>query len=101
MSGKGEGGRGKGLFFLASHSGESVAGKTESRPFVHWLGADLLVERDRQLVPVENCPVEAATLAIDGNPCELTQQSESYSVLPKGRLHEEILEVKTSLAQPG
>src|SRR5256885_2785159 len=89
------------LALLLRHACERITGQPESRPFVQQLGANLLVERDGELVPVEHRPVDAAAIPIDRNARELAQKSESNSVFPEGRLHEEIFEIDPTLAEPG
>src|SRR5881394_1015632 len=89
------------LALVVRDTRERIAGEAESRPFVHQLGANLLVERDGEIVPVEHRPVDAAAIPIDRNARELAQKSESNSVFPEVRLHEEIFEIDPALAEPG
>jgi len=85
----------------ACYSCQRVAGETERGPFIHMLRPDLLVEVDRQLVPVQHRPIQSPAIAINGNARELTQQGETHSVLSKRGSDEEVLEIDPALAEPG
>ena len=84
----------------ARYSRQRVTGESEGGPFVHVLRADLLVEIDRQLVPVQHGPVETPAIPIHRDARQLAKQSEANAMLAKHRLDEEVFEIDTALAEP-
>ena len=80
---------------------ERIAGQTKDSPVVERPGADALVEIDRELIPVENCPFESAAVSLDGDLCKRRQQSEADSLSACIRSNEKILEINPALREEG
>ena len=78
-----------------------VAAETERRPIIHRLRADLLVEGNCQLVPVEDRPVYSPAIPIHCDSSKRAKQREAHSVLSRRRPDEEILQVNAAFAEPG
>ena len=59
---------------------QCVTGEAEQGPIVQWDGAQAFVEIDGWLVPIENCPLEAAAAALDGQ--DLPLVGHTFEVVP-------------------
>lgn len=59
------------LLFPSCHAGERVTRKAERPPVVERPGANLFVECNCQLIPVEHGPIDSAAIARDGDAREL------------------------------
>jgi len=78
---------------------QRIAGDAEDPPRVHLLRAELLVEADRRLVPVEDRPLEPPAAALDGERREMLQQRLAIAATAILGRDEEILEVEAGLAE--
>src|SRR5262245_55338676 len=80
---------------------QGIPGEAEHGPIAHRLGAKAAIEADRRFVPVQNCPLESAAVALDRQPREVTEELAADAFAAPLRLDEEILEVNAVLADEG
>jgi hypothetical protein len=65
------------------------------------LRADLLIEIDGELVPVQHRPVEAAAVPIYSDARQLAEQGEANAMLSKWWFDEKVFEIDPALPEPG
>src|SRR5215467_6451616 len=79
--------------------GERVAGDAQEPPLAHLARAELPVEVERRLVPVERHPFEAPAAALGGDARHGEQQCAAAAAAPVRRAHEQVLEVEALAAE--
>lgn len=90
-----------GLVQQTSQLGQALAVHPHADPLVHGRGADGLVELDARLVPLEDGPLEAATVHGDDLLGQLDQQLLAVALFALRGPDKEVLEVDAALGAPG
>src|SRR5438552_8087921 len=78
---------------------ERFAGNAENRPFVHWHGAELLVELDRRFIPIEHRPFESPAVGLARDPRQLDEHGAPKSSAAHFRDDEQVFEIQTRFAE--
>src|SRR5262245_40706154 len=81
--------------------GQRLAGDAIDRPLVHRHGAELLVDVDRPLLPVEHGPLEAATAALERDAGKVLQEERATPAAAEFLPHVQIFQVHAGLAEEG
>src|SRR6476469_450479 len=84
----------------AAEGRQRRSGEAEGGPFLHRQGAELLVEVDGRLVPVQDTPFNARVAPVDGGRCQMLQQCLAVALAAGLRPDVEVLEVDPVDALP-
>ena len=80
---------------------ERISRQAKYCPVVERLCADLLVEIDCELVPVEHCPLESAAVSLESDLRERGKECKANSFTSCFGPNEEILEINPALSEEG
>jgi hypothetical protein len=74
-------------------AGQGFAGYAIYGPIVHWNGAEVLVELNRGLIPIEHRPLETAAIAVDRESGQVHEKGFPETAAPHFRDYKQILQV--------
>src|SRR3989442_2460566 len=89
------------LALLARQTLQRLALDSHGKPLLDDLGSEGLVEPDGRSVPVEDLPLEASAVLVDGKSRQMREQALADSLAAELRTHEEVFEVQAWAAEPG